>query len=314
MIVWREKYRPNKIQELAGCSEFKRAANEWLLKGTLPSNMLYVGPPGVGKTSAAIALAKDLYGDFFDKSNFIVTNASDDRGIDFVRELRHMAKQKGIGVRRRIFVLDEADSLTPAAQKALRQIMEESHKTAIFILTANDISPIHKAIRDRCLTFKFKPLSDSQALIKLNYIHNQENLPQSWKEQYKMLNRITGGSLRKSIDILQSAPKTSDGLLEKLKSDTEDINQAALSIVSANYRKLAESMKKSMRDGYTRVATLIGLRRRGQSLLGDNQDEWYAFMLTYGEIILLANEWPDDDDSFVDYFVAKLRKNKEEKI
>ena len=203
MIVWREKYRPNKIDDLAGCKEFKEAAKSWLAKGSLPANMLYVGPPGVGKTSAAYALAKEMYGDYFDPSNFIVTNASDERGIDFVRELKHMAKQKGIGVRRRIFVLDEADSLTPAAQKALRQVMEDSHRTAIFILTANDISPIHKAIRDRCLTFRFKPLSDEEAREKLLEIHTAENLPIPWREQYTMLNRLTNGSLRQSIDILE---------------------------------------------------------------------------------------------------------------
>jgi hypothetical protein len=73
-------------------------------------------------------------------------------------------------------------------------------------------------------------------------------------------------------------------------------------------------MKTNLREGNSRVATLIGLRHRGQTLLEGGQDDWYAFMLTYGEFILLANMWPDDDDSFVDYFVAKLRKNKEEKI
>ncbi len=314
MIVWREKYRPNKIDDLAGCKDFKEAAKSWLAKGSLPANMLYVGPPGVGKTSAAYALAKELYGDYFDPSNFIVTNASDERGIDFVRELKHMAKQKGIGVRRRIFVLDEADSLTPAAQKALRQVMEDSHKTAIFILTANDISPIHKAIRDRCLTFRFKPLSDEEAKSKLTQIHLVENLPEPWLEQYTMLNRLTNGSLRQSIDILEGTPKTDDGLLQKLKRNTESLNKAALSFVGGDYQRLAEHMKTNLREGNSRVATLIGLRHRGRTLLEGGQDDWYAFMLTYGEFILLANMWPDDDDSFVDYFVAKLRKNKEEKI
>ena len=160
-----------------------------------------------------------------------------------------MAKQKGIGVRRRIFVLDEADSLTPAAQKALRQVMEDSHKTAIFILTANDISPIHKAIRDRCLTFRFKPLTDEEARDKLTQIHSAENLPEPWLEQYTMLNRLTNGSLRQSIDILEGTPKTDGGLLQKLKSNTESLNKAALSYIGENYQRLALHLKNNLREG-----------------------------------------------------------------
>lgn len=211
-------------------------------------------------------------------------------------------------------MLDEADSLTPAAQKALRQVMEDSHRTAIFILTANDISPIHKAIRDRCLTFRFKPLTDEEARDKLTQIHLAENLPEPWIEQYTMLNRLTNGSLRQSIDILEATPKTDGGLLQKLKRNTESLNKAALSYIGENYQRLAEHLKNNLKEGNSRIATLIGLRQRGRSLLEDGQEDWFAFMLTYGEFILLANMWPDDDDSFVDYFVAKLRKNKEEKI
>ena len=79
-MIWREKYRPNSISDLAGCINFKKSAESWLTNGTIPANILLVGPPGTGKSSAAVALAKDQLGEFFDPANYVVTNASDDRG------------------------------------------------------------------------------------------------------------------------------------------------------------------------------------------------------------------------------------------
>ena len=306
---WREKYRPNRIEELAGCERLKKASRQWIEKGECPSNLLFVGPPGTGKSSAALSLAKEMLGEFFDSANYIVTNASDDRGIDYVRELKFTVKQKGLGVKRRFFLLDEADNLTPAAQKALRQIMEDSYKTAVFILTANDIGPIHSAIRDRCMTFEFNPISDNDAEQMLLKIHQMESLPEQWKEQYRGLNRLTNGSLRKSIDILQGVEKEPDALLAWLKKDTQNINQAALNFVQNEFSKVAAFLKSDLNNGKSKVGTLKNLRGRVRSLL-ESEEEWYAFMLTYGEFILLAHNWPDDDDAYVDYFVAKLMKNR----
>ena len=116
-------------------------------------------------------------------------------------------------------------------------------------MTANDISPIHKAIRDRCLTFRFKPLTDEEARDKLTQIHSAENLPEPWLEQYTMLNRLTNGSLRQSIDILEGTPKTDGGLLQKLKSNTESLNKAALSYIGENYQRLALHLKNNLREG-----------------------------------------------------------------
>ena len=113
-------------------------------------------------------------GEYFDPVNYYITNASDDRGIDFIRELKHIAKQGGLGASRKYILLDEADNLTSAAQKALRQIMETSSSQSVFILTANDISGIHEAIRDRCLVYEFVPHTDEDANILFHRIHERE--------------------------------------------------------------------------------------------------------------------------------------------
>jgi len=310
-MTWREKYRPTEIEHLAGCEEFKAAASDWVTRKHMPSNLLFVGPPGTGKTSAAGVIARSILGDMFDPINYTISNASDDRGIDYVRELKHLCKQKGIGVARRIFLLDEADSLTPAAQKALRQVMEDSHRTAIFILTANDIGPIHNAIRDRCLAFEFKPLSDEASENRLLHIHTEESLPDAWKEDYRALNRMCNGSLRQAIDTLQGISKNDSALAERLRRDTNLLSKAALNLAGANFPQVAALLANSLEQGLGRIATLKGLRFRVRSLL-ESEEDWYAFMLTYGEFVLLASQWPDDDLAFVEYFIAKLKKNMEE--
>ena len=307
---WREKYRPTTLSELVGCESFTAGASEWTLEAC-PSNLLFVGPPGVGKTSAAFALAKDMMGEFFDPMNFVVTNASDDRGIDYVRELKRLSKQKGIGVKRRVFVLDEADNLTSAAQKALRQIMEESHKSAIFILTANDISPIHAAIRDRCLTYEFKPIHHTDTG-RLGTIINAEGRPAEWNNHLSMLLQNCNGSLRKAIDVIESIRNEPDALVNYLKRDTNSLNKAALNLMGSDFPQVTALLVNSMESGYSRLGLLKGLRQRAKPLM-ESESDWHTFMLTYGEFVMLATQWPDDDLAFVEYFVAKLKRNMEEK-
>ena len=307
---WREKYRPTTIRDLVDCEDFVEAASSWTMENC-PSNLLFVGPPGVGKTSAATALARDMLGDYFDPMNFVVTNASDDRGIDYVRELKRISKQKALGVNRRIIFLDEADSFTAPAQKALKQIIEDSHNTAIFILAANDISPINSAIRDRCLTFEFKPIrADDSAADRLCYIIQQEDKPSEWCMETEMLIKLCNGSLRSAIDILEGLPNKRDALLERLKRDTNSLNKAALNLMGSDFPKVTALLINCMESGYSRLGVLKGLRQRAKPLM-ESENDWHNFMLTYGEFVILSTQWPDDDLAFVEYFVAKLKKNME---
>jgi replication factor C small subunit len=210
--IWTEKYRPETLSEVIGQDEIIERLEAFVEEESIP-HMLYAGPAGTGKTTSAVALAKDLYGDEW-KQNFMETNASDERGIDVVREkIKDFARTKPIDADYKIIFLDEADSLTPDAQQALRRTMEQFSDNCRFILSCNYSSKIIDPIQSRCAVFRFNRLEEDAVKEYIQRLGEKEGFKIS-KDAIDAVMRVSSGDLRRVTNILQTAAIQNDEIEE----------------------------------------------------------------------------------------------------
>jgi DNA polymerase III delta prime subunit len=302
---WTEKYRPERIADMAGLHELKRDAVGWAEDGYPPA-LLFTGPPGTGKTTAARALAIQMHAHEL-LGHYIVTNASDDRGISFVRdELKQIARVKSPTGRRKVILLDEADGLTPAAQDALRQIIETTSTSTLFILTANREDKLKPAIKSRCRHYKFGPISPEEGTRYLTAMVAEEH-PEQYIDPHHLeqLVSVCNGDLRLAVTILESLTDYEhQTLMDAVRGQVSELDDAALALMGGDMSLVSVRINGAIERGEDRFTILKGLRRRIRSLLDD--EDYFVFMRVWGEFMQMTMEWPADDRSFFEYFVAKL--------
>ena len=209
--VWVEKYRPSSLKDMVGQDAILPLLRSYAEKRSMP-HLLFAGPPGSGKTTAALALSRDLFGTDW-RTSFMELNASDERGIDTVRTtIKQYARTSSLGeVGFKILFLDEADNLTSEAQASLRRLMERYSGSCRFILSCNYSSRIIDPIQSRCAVFRFRAYSPEAVRTQVKRIATAEGKKVS-PEALETILTASGGDMRRATNLLQLAGTHSDNI------------------------------------------------------------------------------------------------------
>jgi replication factor C subunit 2/4 len=260
---WVEKYRPTSLNEVSAQPEVIQSLKKAIETKNLP-HLIFFGPSGCGKTSTILALSKELFGEELYYDRVIELNASDERGINVIRDKIKTYAKKAINPKDnvppwKIIILDEADNMTSDSQFALRRIMEEYSKLTRFCIICNYHNKIIDPINSRCALFRFKPIKQEDLMDKLKEICLKENLVLS-EEFLNQVIKFSRGDLRKAINFLQKCQNQYGNILNQdILNEISGIipldkfNQLIDAIINKNSKVIDKVIIELVNLGYSLV-------------------------------------------------------------
>ncbi|KAJ3038300.1 hypothetical protein HDV00_000811 [Rhizophlyctis rosea] len=267
-LPWVEKYRPAQLDDLISHEDIISTITKFIDENRLP-HLLFYGPPGTGKTSTILACARRLYGERY-KSMILELNASDERGIDVVREqIKNFASTKKIfSSGFKLIILDEADAMTQVAQNALRRIIEKYTRNVRFCIICNYVGKIIPALQSRCTRFRFAPLKEDQIRSRLDFIIQMEEQVLAISVQIKedgrqALLRLSQGDMRRALNILQATNAAYDTVTEDAVYTCtgsplpKDINRIASILFESDFSSAYTSIQRMKTDKGLALSDII---------------------------------------------------------
>lgn len=291
--LWKT-HRPDTLQGMVGLEQLKADVPTWVVHAQNKYSLrcggvIFFGKPGTGKTSGGRAIAMDLLGDAF-ANNFHVFNASDDRGIGFVRDrLKSLAEQKAVGHDFKVILLDEADGLTKDAQDAMRQLIEETGTHVLWILTCNRIGRIIPALRSRLPAYSFNPLEIGDAEGFLGRVIGEENFPDAWLTALPSLITKYKGDMRACLKAMQTIdPSDEDALINLTLTDFEPAQTYYKGILAGPHSDLIDSAESLVNThGMSRDEIIEGMH---QAILSAYKDDMVDTAMAMKHLMILG-QW-----------------------